>query len=142
MARVASVIARSSSDGSRLRETGSQSTSTGRAPHASIARTVEWKVLAEVMTSSPGPTSKALRISSSAEEPGVDTDGVVLAAVARELLLEALDVLAQDEVAPVDDLEHRHHDLVTDLGVGSHQIDEGHTTGVVRRCVRGAPAGR
>ena len=45
------------------------STKTGLAPTAMIARTVAMKVLAGVITSSPGPTSKARSASSIAASP-------------------------------------------------------------------------
>jgi hypothetical protein len=68
MAFVRGVIAAATNCGT-ITPFASQSTSTGVAPTARMAPTVAMKVLACVMTSSPGPISAARSASSSAESP-------------------------------------------------------------------------
>ena len=83
MARVRAVTAARMRWGSRVRVSGSTSTSTGRAPTYVMAQQVAMKVWAVVITSSPGPTPQArsARWSAAVPELAGDADAFVTPAV-------------------------------------------------------------
>ena len=69
IALVRGVIAASSNAASMFAVSGSTSTNTGLAPTSAMTSAVATKVKGEVMTSSPGPISRAIRAISSASVP-------------------------------------------------------------------------
>ncbi len=102
MALVLSVIAASILAGSMHLVFGSQSTRTALAPAIQMASAVAKKVLAWVMTSSPGPMPSAIRDSQMASVPLPTPMACLLPKYSRGLRLErlehrALDVLAAHE---------------------------------------------
>ena len=93
-----------------------QSTKTGRANSSPIAPTVAMKVLAVVMTSSPGPTPSAFSAELDRVGARVHADGMARADHGRELLLEFAHRLAEREVAGRHELAEQVEDLLDILG--------------------------
>ena len=111
MALVLSVMAASILVGSMLHVVGSMSTKTGLAPTIQIASAVAKKVLATVMTSSPGPMPSAMKDSQSASVP-IAADGVLRAPIGRQFLLEPRQRRAHDVLAALQHLVNGGVDLV------------------------------
>ena len=99
IAFVRSVIARSTSAGSRFSVTGSMSAKTGVAPRRAIDSAVAKNVNAGQITSSPGPISSASSASTSASVPFATPIVSLDAEVLGRLALERLDLGPEDEAA-------------------------------------------
>ena len=90
--------------GERLKLTGSISQKTGLAPARAIVPAVAKKVNGLVMTSSPGPISRAISARSSSISPGGDTDAVFALAIGGDARLQLFDRRAKDEALACADL--------------------------------------
>ena len=84
------------------RVAGSTSTKTGLAPTASIASAVAAKVIATVITSSPGLMPSAIRARRSASVPEADRDCVPRAGEHCKFRLEGRDLRTEDESSALE----------------------------------------
>ena len=123
MALVRGVTAASILAGSMLKVSGSMSTKTGLAPRRWMTPAVAKKVKGEVMTSSPGPTSRAIRAMSRASVPEETPTAKRGAGVGGDGLLEGLDLGAHDEVLGVADFVDDGADLVADGPVLGFEVE-------------------
>ena len=102
IAFVRSVIARSTSAGSRFSVAGSMSTKTGVAPRRAIASAVAKNVNAGQMTSSPSPIPSASSASTSASVPLATPIACWTPRYSAASRSNALDLGAEDEAAAVE----------------------------------------
>ena len=78
-----------------------------------------------VMTSSPGPQSRARSASSSASVPFAQPTAILRVRQLGDRRLQLLHGGAEDEQLRVDDLHHRGNDFIADRGVLRAQIEQG-----------------
>ena len=112
------------------------STRTGVAPTCETASAVAMKVFAGITTSSPGPTSHAIRPSRSASSPLARPTRAPRADERRERVLERGDRRTVDECPRLQRRPHGRNDLVHEWTVLGGEVEK-RDTGVIAQLHRG-----
>ena len=123
-ARVRLVTAAAAASGFMLNVSASMSANTGFAPELCIIPAVAKKVNGVVITSWPAPMSSARSESSSASEPFAQPIAMLRVRERRDLPLEVLHRLAENEGLILDDAHHRRHDLLANSRVLRAQVEQ------------------